>query len=201
MACHDACACLYSRSEYQKDSGNFPHKHTILALKKDTLNSRTNDQLNNLIATNVMEIVKPEEIAKHIADGLLLCPEDIDDIIRDGWRKLKHTCTPRCLRQIGTGDGPENYKCRKQHTVKDTPDPTCHQFINILCNLSDSTKSILQRAGIYTPPSYDGARDEQYSIPYFQPMRHMAPCITNALCNMSPIIPMHFLMLRSMTNA
>ncbi len=29
----------------------------------------------------------------------------------------------------------------------------------------------------------------------------MAPCITNALCNMSPIIPTHFLVLRSMTNA
>jgi hypothetical protein len=62
-------------------------------------------------------------------------------------------------------------------------------------------KSILQRAGIYTPPSYDGARDERYSIPYFQPTRHMAPCIMNALCNMSPIIPTHFMVLRSMTNS
>jgi hypothetical protein len=62
-------------------------------------------------------------------------------------------------------------------------------------------KSLLQRAGIYTPPSYDGARDEQYSIPYFQPTRHMAPCITNALCNMPPIKPTHFIVLRSMTNA
>ncbi len=81
MACHGACAFLFSRSEYQKDSGNFPHEHTILALKKDTLNSRTNDQLNNPIATNVMKIVKPDEIAKHIADGLLSCPKDINDIV------------------------------------------------------------------------------------------------------------------------
>ncbi len=29
----------------------------------------------------------------------------------------------------------------------------------------------------------------------------MAPYITNALCNMSPIIPTHFMVLRSMTNA
>jgi hypothetical protein len=41
----------------KKDSGNFPHQHTILALKKDTLNSWTNNQLNNLIATNVMEML------------------------------------------------------------------------------------------------------------------------------------------------
>jgi hypothetical protein len=148
-----------------------------------------------------MEIVKPDEIAKHIADGLLSCPKDIDDIVQDGWRKLKHTCTPRCLPRIGTGDGPENFNCQKQHAVKDTLDPTCHQFINLPCNLSDSTKSILQHAGIYTPPSYDGARDERYSIHFFQPTRHMAPCITNALCNMSPIIPTHFMVLRSITNA
>ncbi len=201
MSCHGACACFFSRSEYQKDYGNFPHEHTILALKKDTLNSWTNDQLNNLIATNVMEIVKSDEIAKHIADGLLSCPEDIDDIIRDGWRKLKHTCMSRCLCRIGIGNGPENFKCQKHHAVKDTPDPICHQFINIPCNLSDSTKSILQRAGIYTPPSYDGARDEQYFIPYFQPIRHMAPCIMNAQSNTSPVISTHFLILRSMTNA
>jgi len=80
---------LFSRCEYQKDSGNFPHEHTILALKRDTLNSWTIDQLNDLIATNVMEIVKPDDIVKHIADGLLTCPEDIDDVVRDGWRKLK----------------------------------------------------------------------------------------------------------------
>jgi hypothetical protein len=76
VACHGACACLFSRSEYQIDSSNFPHEHTILALKKDTLNSWTNNQLNNLIATYVMEIVKPDEIAKHIADGLLSSPKD-----------------------------------------------------------------------------------------------------------------------------
>ena len=88
-ATHGTCSCLFSRCEYQKDSGNFPHEHTILALKKDTLNSWTIDQLNDLIATNVMEIVKPDDIVKHIADGLLTCPEDIDDVVRDGWRKLK----------------------------------------------------------------------------------------------------------------
>ncbi len=94
VSCHGACACLFSRCEYQKDSGNFPHEHTILALKKDTLNSQTNDQLNDVIATNVMEIVKPDELAKHMDDGLLSCLKDADDVTQDGWRKLKHTCTP-----------------------------------------------------------------------------------------------------------
>ncbi len=98
------------------------------------------NQLNDLIATNVMEIVKPDDIVMHIADGLLTCPEDVDDVLRDGWRMLKHTCNPRCFRRVGLGDGPENFKCRKQHAVKDTPDPTSHQFINLPCNLSDSTK-------------------------------------------------------------
>lgn len=57
------------------------------------------------------------------------------------------------------------------------------------------------RAGICRPPSYKGAQDEHYSIPYFQPTRHMAPCITNAQCNMSPIIPIYFIVFKSMCNA
>ncbi len=193
VSCHGACTCLFSRCEYQNDSGNFPHEHTILALKKDTLNSWTNDQLNDLIATNVMEIVKPDELAKHMDDGLLSCLKDANDITQDGWRKLKHTCIPQCLCKIGIGNGPENYRCCKQQAVKDTPDPTCHQFIYLPCNLCNATKNILQHAHIYTPPSYDGTWDEKYSLPYFQPTRHMAPCITNVLCNMSPVIPTHFI--------
>ena len=201
VSSHGACVALFSRTEYQKDSGNFPHEHTIIALKKDTLNSLTENKLRDLIATSVFEIVKTEEIAKLTADGLLSCPEDIDDITREGWRKLKHTCEPRCLMKIGPGDGPENYRCRKPHAFKDNPDPTSHQYIKIPCNLSDASKEILTRAGIRRPPSYEGAQDEHYSIPYFQPTRHMAPCITNAQCNMSPIIPIYFIMFKSMCNA
>ena len=59
---HGACASLFSRTEYQKESGNLPHEHTILALNKDSLNSLTNDLFNNLIATIVMEIVKFDQI-------------------------------------------------------------------------------------------------------------------------------------------
>jgi hypothetical protein len=58
ISSHVACATLFSRTEYQPESGNLPHEHTILSLKKDSLTSLTTDQLNNFIATNVMEIVK-----------------------------------------------------------------------------------------------------------------------------------------------
>ena len=72
--------CPVSRTEYQKDSGKFPHEHTIIALKKDTLNSLTENKLRDLIATSVFKIVKTNEIAKLTADGLLPWPEDINDI-------------------------------------------------------------------------------------------------------------------------
>ncbi len=143
ISSHGAWASLFSRTEYQKESGNFPHEHTILASKKDASNSLTNDQLKNLISTNVMEIVKIDQIEKLISDGLLSCPEDIDGIVQDGWRKLKFTCSKRCLIRFGPGDGPENFKCCKQHAVKDSPDPTCHQFIKLPCNLFDVSKDIL----------------------------------------------------------
>jgi hypothetical protein len=157
--------------------------------------------LRDLIATSVFKIVKPDKIAKLMAESLLSCPEDIDDITQEGWRKLKHTYGARCLMKTGPGNGPQDYRCRKQHTAKDTPDPTSHQYIKIPCNLSDASKEILMRAGIPRPPSYKGAQDEHYFIPYFQPTRHMAPCITNAQCNMSPIIPIYFIMFKSMCNA
>jgi hypothetical protein len=130
-----ACACLFSRTEQQKDLGNFPHEHTILALKKDTLSSLDYNQLNNLIATNIMDIVKPDQVAKYTADSLLSCPEDVDDIIQEGWRELKHTCSERYL-VIGIGDGPENYRYCKQHGIKDTPDPTSHNLIRLPCKVS-----------------------------------------------------------------
>ena len=68
---------------------------------------------------------------------------------------MKHTCGERCLIRIGPGDGPENFNCRKQHAVKDTPDPTCHQFIELPCNLSDVPKDIMICAGIFVPLSHD----------------------------------------------
>ncbi len=80
VSSHGACVALFSRTEYQKDSGNFPHEHTIIALKKDTLNSLTKNKLRDLIATSVFEIVKTNEIAKLTADGLLSWAEDINDI-------------------------------------------------------------------------------------------------------------------------
>jgi len=53
---------------------------------------------------------------------------------------------------------------------------------------------------MFIPPTHEGGLDEQYNIPYFQPTRLMAPCITNSQCNMSPIIPEYFMMFKSRQN-
>ena len=71
--------------------------------------------------------------------------------------------------------------------------PPLNQFIKFPCNLLDASNNILERIGIFIPASYRGTRNEHYTLSYFQPTRHMVPCITNATCNMSPIIPMYFL--------
>ena len=78
--------------------------------------------------------------------------------------------------------------------------PPLNQFIKFPCNLLDASNNILERIGIFIPASYRGTRNEHYTLSYFQPTRHMVPCITNATCNMSPIIPMYFIMLKSMHN-
>jgi hypothetical protein len=133
-----------------------------------------------------MEIVKPDKISMPFAGGLLSCPKDIKDINQQGWRKLNHTCGERCLIRIGPGNGPQTFRCLKQHAVKDTPDPTCHQFMKLSCNISDPSKNILTHAGILIPQSYKGARDEHYTIPYFQPTRHMASTLNSTCLKLSP---------------
>ena len=43
ISSYGACATLLSRTEYQPESGKLLYEHIILALKKDSLNSLTND--------------------------------------------------------------------------------------------------------------------------------------------------------------
>jgi hypothetical protein len=79
---------MYARTEYQKESGNLPHKHIIILLNKGTLILCTGDFLNDILATNAMKIVKPDQVDMLIAEGLLLSKGENDGIIQEGWRKL-----------------------------------------------------------------------------------------------------------------
>ncbi len=51
--------------------------------------------------------MKPGQVNMLIAEELLSSHEDIDGIIQEGWRKLRHTCGKSCLMRIGFGNGLE----------------------------------------------------------------------------------------------
>ncbi len=193
-----ANVAIFSRDEYQEKAGNPFHEHLVMAIDTSSLSRDAEKSIVDLLQTSVMEIVRTDEMQSLIDKGLL---KSVDDVLRTtdlASKFLAHRCSARCLRRIGPGDGPENFRCRKLHAVWDSPDPTRHQYIPLPVNLSEGCKSSLVACGLCT---VDEDGKPEYHHPYFKPHRHMAPCNRNARCNMSPTPTELFLLLRSMVNA
>ena len=116
---------------------------------------------------------------------------------------LRHKCDKRCEMRIGTGIGKENFRCRKPHAVKDSPDSTCHHYVSFNHKFQPSTLEVMEEIGMYDPPVEGSGSNAcgTFSNPYFDPQRHMPPCNWNADCNMSPVIPDFFVAMKSMQNA
>ena len=185
------CYALFSRTEYQKDSGNLPHEHSLFAI--DVKNDQTRDFLEELVRTSVVEIIKTDEVQSYIDQGLLSCEEEYHDVVEEARVKLTHRCDERCKRRISSKDGEDSFVCRKNHAVWSSPDPTTHQHIPLPCNLTEECMDVLAGIGLVDD-------DGTVNHPYFNNSRHIAPCVTNATCNMSPATTMTFLILRSMVN-
>ena len=114
--------------------------------------------------------------------------------------------------RVNVGEGDKDFRCRKMHSVKDSPDPSQHNYVPMKHNYQKTTLDILEEVGIFLPNRnrinisvtndisaiyYDGI----FTHPYFNPKRHIAPSNYNADCNMSPVIPDFFIALKSMQNA
>ena len=192
---------IFARDEYQKIVGNLCHNHLIAAILKHTQNANSEKYIQDLIRTNVMELVRTDDdLERLINDGLLKSVDDVPQIKSLANTILTHKCDDRCLMRVGDGDRPENFKCRKLHPVKDSPDPTKHNYVKIPYKFQKHTIEILEEIGMYTP-STNPALIGEFTHAYFQPSRHIAPCNYNAKCNMSPVIVDFFIALRSMQNA
>ena len=96
------------------------------------MNENSERYIQDLIRTNVMELVRTDDdLERLINNGLLKSVDDIPQLMSLAQTVLTHKCDDRCLMRIGDGDGPENFKCRKIHPVKDSPDPTKHNYVKI----------------------------------------------------------------------
>lgn len=187
---------IFARDEYQNDSGNLCHNHLILAIDKSSMGEDSEKYIQDLIRTSVFEIVKTDEdLQRMIESGLLKSVTDIPQVTTHASIVLPHVCDQRCKVRIGSGDTEDDKRCRKQHPVKDSPDPSSHNYIPFNFKFQDHTLEILEQIGLYS------SETKEFHHPYFDPKRHMAPCMTNATCNMSPVIPDYFVAFRSMQNA
>ena len=145
-----------------------------------------------MIRTSTMEIIKgPDELNRLLENGLLSTVDDVAEVVECAETVLPHRCDERCLRRVGDGEGPENFRCRKLHPVRDNPDPTSHAYIPFDHDYDESTLHVLEEIGLYLPPPEGSGPNVRgtFGHPFFEPTRHLPPCNQNAKCNMSPVIP------------
>ena len=120
-ACLDA---LFGRHEFQDDRGNFDHIHLLYRVKPGMMNPNIESYLDSLISTSVIELVRTDDIESMVEEGLL---ENVEDVYSNQDLAniiLRHICGRSCLKRIGPGESPRNFRCRKIHSVKSNPNPT-----------------------------------------------------------------------------
>ena len=71
-----------------------------------------------------MEIVCSCDVQDLINEGILNSFQDVYKLQDLAKTILEHKCNKRCLRRIGDGEGPENFKCCKPDNFKISPDNT-----------------------------------------------------------------------------
>ena len=69
---------------------------------------------------------------------------------------LPHIYNSRCLRRIGSGNGPENFQCRKTNNLKFSPDNTSHCFMKLPVNYSKECVDRLIECGLVEPIQENG---------------------------------------------
>ena len=191
------CKVFFSRDEYQGESGNLPHMHFVLVVDRTSMPPNAEEILMDAIRASPWEVVKGNDVDALIDDGLMQSIDEIPEVAGLAASVLKHVHDSRCYRRTGAGDGEEHLKCRKMHSLHDTPDCSTHQHIKIPVNYTPEFNNLMERLGFCQADSFG---DFKYDHPFFQPVRHMPPCMPNDTTNMSPVDNCWFLFFESMVN-
>ena len=189
---------FFGRDEYQSDSGNLPHLHFLLAIDKSEMGPDAEQIIMGMIKASPFDIITADNIQEFIEEGLVQDMSAISETSENAALILPHFCNDRCQIRIDSGDGPENFKCRKPHNVRDTPDCSSHQFVEMPFTFKPEFDQLMARLG-FCEIATNGK--STYNLPFFKPVRHMPPCMANDKHNISPVIPSWFLTTRSMVNA
>ena len=76
-------------------------------------------------------------------------------------RILTHKCDKRRMKRIGEGEGAENFRCRKSHTVFDKENPIEDELIPLKYEFSPACLEALRKCGLWDPPS-EGAPNRTF---------------------------------------
>ena len=88
---------LFSRDEYQGESGNLPHMHMLVTLEKDYATDDGRASIQCLVRGFVDDIVTDDEVERFIGEGILEDYYDYRDMKLDARKFLPHYHSPQCL--------------------------------------------------------------------------------------------------------
>ena len=123
----------------------------MISLDVESMSLEQKDKMSDLIRASVMEIVRSCDVQDLINEGILNSFEDVYKLQDLAKKILAHKCNQRCLRHIGDGDGPENFKCRKPDNFHISPDNTRNFFIPLPTKHSSECVETLVKIGMDDP--------------------------------------------------
>ena len=88
---------------------------------------------------------------------------------------------------------------QKVHLVFASKSPLEDEFQSLPVHFSSASLDVLEKIGLYTPPSVPGLKEGLYHV-MLQPKRHVGSVHPAARDNMSPVMLEHFAFTKSMQN-
>ena len=191
----------FFRDEYQESSGNLSHVHGLVGLDHTDMNNKEFLQFVCSLQKNcVADIVTAEEVKEFINNGLFQKQNDWSLMKEVAEKILSHTRhSRRFLIGKGHSETDDDYRCQKFHPVFDSKNPLIDEFQPLPIEFSDRCLNILQRIGLWSPPTPDQPKGSIHHN-LLDPKRHVGVVHPSARENMSPVMSEHFAFTRSMQN-
>ena len=155
--------------------------------------------VDDLIRASIFDIVRSDEVADLINEGIFKEEDDIFELIENAEKFLPHRCNDACL--VRRADG--TLRCRKIDNLRATPDNTSHQYIPLPNNYSVECLKVLDKIGLLEELDIDGDGNVKHfksNLPFFHPVRHVPPTKPTNDLNISPVEGKIFAVTKSMQN-
>ena len=175
---------LFSRREYQSNSGNLAHAHIILAVDWDQLDDNQRHFVKNLGRASVFDTVRSNEIPDYIRRKIISNPDDVHSKVNDAVTFLSHHCSNRC--KVPSPITKE-LKCRFPKYLHMTTDNTRPMFMEMPINITQQCWECLSDLGLSNSIFDEHGKENKFkcSLEFFHPKRWI-PAVVPGECLISP---------------